>query len=149
MLGLFLIVPVFSLLAREVEGQTPLLIGLAIGVYGLAQALLLQAIALIALIVSGSMPLVFVALGLYFISFNLQEALFPAQVSILASTGKRGKVMGRYTTFQFLGSFAGGMLGGVLLGWAGYEAALWFLAMLTCVWFAGLFAYSKRLKTRV
>ena len=42
MLGLFLIVPVFSLLARDIEGQTPLLIGLAIGVYGLAQALLQQ-----------------------------------------------------------------------------------------------------------
>lgn len=51
--------------------------------------LLLQSIALIALIVVGSMPLVFIALGLYFISFNLQEALFPAQVSKLADAGKR------------------------------------------------------------
>ncbi|MCP4236786.1 MAG: MFS transporter, partial [Aestuariibacter sp.] len=40
MLGLFLILPVFALYAQELEGVTPLLIGLAIGAYGLTQALL-------------------------------------------------------------------------------------------------------------
>jgi predicted MFS family arabinose efflux permease len=40
MLGLFLILPVFALYARELDGATPLLIGLAIGAYGLTQALL-------------------------------------------------------------------------------------------------------------
>lgn len=41
MLGLFLILPVFALYAREhLAGATPTLIGLAIGAYGLTQALL-------------------------------------------------------------------------------------------------------------
>lgn len=40
MLGLFLILPVFALFAEDLEGATPLLTGLAIGVYGLTQALL-------------------------------------------------------------------------------------------------------------
>lgn len=41
MLGLFLILPVFSLYATDsLEGATPALIGLAIGAYGLAQAIL-------------------------------------------------------------------------------------------------------------
>ena len=40
MLGLFLILPVFSLYARDIPGSTPMLIGLAIGVYGLTQACL-------------------------------------------------------------------------------------------------------------
>ncbi|MGV6826099.1 MAG: MFS transporter, partial [bacterium] len=40
MLGLFLILPVFALYAEEFEGATPLLVGLAIGVYGLTQAAL-------------------------------------------------------------------------------------------------------------
>ena len=40
MLGLFMILPVFSLYATELEGVTPLLIGVAIGIYGLTQALL-------------------------------------------------------------------------------------------------------------
>ncbi len=39
MLGLFLILPVFALYAEELEGNTALLTGLAIGVYGLTQAI--------------------------------------------------------------------------------------------------------------
>jgi MFS family permease len=40
MLGLFMILPVFALYATELEGVTPALTGLAIGVYGITQALL-------------------------------------------------------------------------------------------------------------
>ena len=40
MLGLFMILPVFSLHADDYSGATPLLTGLAIGIYGLTQGLL-------------------------------------------------------------------------------------------------------------
>lgn len=40
MLGLFMILPVMSLYAGDLKGVTPLLLGLAISVYGLTQALL-------------------------------------------------------------------------------------------------------------
>ena len=40
MLGLFMILPVLALFAEQMEGATPLLIGLAISVYGLTQAIL-------------------------------------------------------------------------------------------------------------
>lgn len=40
MLGLFMILPVFSIYARHLEGATPALIGLAVSAYGLTQALL-------------------------------------------------------------------------------------------------------------
>ncbi len=40
MMGLFMILPVFSLYAHTLEGYTPALIGLAIGIYGLTQAAL-------------------------------------------------------------------------------------------------------------
>jgi len=40
MLGLFMILPVFALYAEELEGATPALAGLAIGIYGMTQALL-------------------------------------------------------------------------------------------------------------
>lgn len=39
MLGLFMVLPVFSLYAQQLPGATPLLIGLALGGYGLTQAL--------------------------------------------------------------------------------------------------------------
>ncbi|WP_305910193.1 MFS transporter [Methylomarinum sp. Ch1-1] len=40
MLGLFMILPVLSLFTEQMEGATPLLVGLAISIYGLTQALL-------------------------------------------------------------------------------------------------------------
>lgn len=40
MIGLFMILPVFVLYADQLEGHTPLLVGIAIGAYGLTQAAL-------------------------------------------------------------------------------------------------------------
>lgn len=40
MLGLFMILPVFALFARDLEDATPVRIGLALGIYGLTQAAL-------------------------------------------------------------------------------------------------------------
>jgi len=40
MLGLFMILPVFALYADKLQGSTPALVGLAIGIYGMTQALL-------------------------------------------------------------------------------------------------------------
>ncbi len=40
MLGLFMVLPVFALYAHELPGATPMLVGLAIGAYGLTQAFL-------------------------------------------------------------------------------------------------------------
>ncbi|MEE9358521.1 MFS transporter [Candidatus Vondammii sp. HM_W22] len=40
MLGLFMILPVFALYAEELQGVTPVLVGVAIGAYGLTQAFL-------------------------------------------------------------------------------------------------------------
>ena len=48
MLGLFMIIPVFSVAGQAYEGATPALIGLAVGVYGLTQAILQIPFSLIA-----------------------------------------------------------------------------------------------------
>ena len=42
MLGLFLILPVFMILATDIPGFTPQMGGVAVGIYGLTQALLQQ-----------------------------------------------------------------------------------------------------------
>ena len=39
MFGLFLVLPVMALYAAQMEGATPFMIGLAVGIYGLTQAL--------------------------------------------------------------------------------------------------------------
>jgi len=75
----------------------------------------------------------------FFLAFNLLEATMPSMVSQLTGTTGRGRKMGQYTTFQFLGAFAGGVGGGWLLGVsgamvtlsiAGAVSALWAVAML-------------------
>ena len=40
MLGLFMILPIFAIYGTQLEGYTPLWLGIAIGAYGLTQALL-------------------------------------------------------------------------------------------------------------
>lgn len=40
MLGLFMVLPVLPMVASDIDGATPLLIGLALGIYGLSQACL-------------------------------------------------------------------------------------------------------------
>jgi len=75
----------------------------------------------------------------FFLAFNLLEAAMPSMVSQLTGTTGRGRKMGLYTTFQFLGAFLGGLGGGWLLGFsgdmvtlsvAGSFCALWAVAML-------------------
>ena len=87
----------------------------------------------------GSLAAMMVFALAFFLAFNLLEAAMPSMVSQLTGTTGRGRKMGMYTTFQFLGAFAGGLGGGWLLGFsgdvvtlsvAGSFCALWAVAML-------------------
>jgi MFS family permease len=50
----------------------------------------------------------------FFVGFNLLEALLPSLVSKLCPPGGKGTAMGIYSSSQFLGAFVGGVLGGFL-----------------------------------
>lgn len=52
---------------------------------------------------------------IFFIAFNLMEALLPSLVSKEAPAGYRGTAMGIYATSQFLGVACGGTIGGWLI----------------------------------
>ncbi len=56
---------------------------------------------------------------LFFAAFNLLEAGLPSLVARMAPVAHKGTAMGGFATAQFLGIFAGGVLGGVLLTVAG------------------------------
>ncbi len=58
---------------------------------------------------------VFAGIQLFFIGFNVLEALLPSLVSKVAPAGYKGTAMGLYSTSQFLGVAVGGSLGGWLL----------------------------------
>lgn len=77
---------------------------------------------------------VFVALAVFFAGFNFLEAGLPARLSIRAAGDVRGASLGVFSSSQFLGAFAGGLLGGRFL--AGGDPSRVFLAcaMLATIW---------------
>ncbi len=64
----------------------------------------------------GSLFGIVVALLVFFVCFNVLEALLPSLVVKFAPPDKKGTATGVYSTAQFLGAFAGGGLGGIVAG---------------------------------
>ena len=83
---------------------------------------------------SGSLMAILVFAMVFFLAFNLLEAAMPSVVSQLTGANGRGRKMGLYTTFQFLGAFAGGLGGGWLLGASGEVVALSVAGMCCSLW---------------
>jgi predicted MFS family arabinose efflux permease len=73
-------------------------------------------------------------LFVYFAAFNLLEASLPSWLSKVCPAGNRGTAMGIYSTCQFLGTFAGGILGGWGLTSLGVDGLFILLAALLLVW---------------
>lgn len=71
---------------------------------------------------------------LYFLAFNLLEAVMPSLVSRKSGAVGRGRLMGRFTTFQFLGAFAGGLLGGVALQTLSAQGTMLAAALVCIAW---------------
>ncbi len=82
----------------------------------------------------GSLVQLVAGLALFFIGFNLLEALLPSLVSKICPPGSKGTAMGIYSTSQFLGAFIGSPLGGVLSGHFSYGFLFAVLAALAAVW---------------
>jgi len=80
--------------------------------------------------------LVFVAAGLFlfFVGFNVLEASLPSLISKAAPLTSKGTALGVYSTAQFMGAFAGGAGGGLLLGWANAEGLFLVSAGAILVW---------------
>lgn len=75
-----------------------------------------------------------VCMFFFFWGFNLLEALLPSMVSRVAPAAAKGSAMGVYNTFQFLGVFFGGFIGGMLYGQVGVPAVFIVCGMLLLVW---------------
>lgn len=73
-------------------------------------------------------------LTLFFVAFNLLEALLPSLVGRAAPAGTKGTSMGIYSTCQFLGVFMGGQLGGVMLARGDGQLAFVVCAGLLAAW---------------
>jgi len=81
-----------------------------------------------------------ICLFFFFWGFNLLEAMLPSLVSRVAPAASKGSAMGVYNTFQFLGVFFGGFIGGVVFGQVGITAVFILCAVLLMIW--GWLVYS-------
>jgi predicted MFS family arabinose efflux permease len=161
MLGLFMILPVFALYADGLEGATPALIGLAIGAYGITQALLQIPFGLASdrigrkpVIVAGL--LIFAAgsvvaatgehIGMVIAGRALQGAGAIA-AAVMALTADLTREEHRVKAMAVIGmsiglSFAAAMvLGPIFSGWFGVPGIFWLTAVLALagiavLWFA-------------
>jgi MFS family permease len=107
-------------------------------------AFLLLAAAVGLISVSSGLTVLVVLLASYFLGFNLLEAGMPALLSRITGSKGRGRRMGVYSTFQFLGAFFGGVAGGWLLGSYGSETALLAAGGVCGLWGVVLKLVSKR-----
>jgi MFS family permease len=71
---------------------------------------------------------------LFFTAFNLLEAMLPSLIAKLAPPDAKGTALGVYSSSQFLGAFAGGVLGGWLHGRYGLSGVFAFAALAALAW---------------
>lgn len=75
-----------------------------------------------------------VLLMLFFVGFNIMEALLPSLISRVAPAAAKGAAMGVYNTTQSLGVALGGVMGGWLLKHFGAGAVHGFCVALGAIW---------------
>ena len=73
-------------------------------------------------------------LAVFFSAFNIMEASLPSLVTRTAPPGSRGTATGIYSSSQFLGIFAGGLIGGWVHQAAGATGVFLFAAAVAIVW---------------
>lgn len=73
-------------------------------------------------------------LQIFFIGFNVMEALLPSLISKESPPGYKGSAMGIYSTSQFIGVAIGGSLGGLLYSLGGAALVFGGCTALALVW---------------
>lgn len=127
LLGSFIaIVPAIIIAERQRKMRRVFLMAIAVLAAGLA---LLSGF-------HGSLWALVAGLLVFFVGFNLLEALLPSLVSKLCPPGGKGTAMGIYSSSQFLGAFAGGVLGGILQTYYGVTVLFAVLSVLVVMWWA-------------
>ena len=80
---------------------------------------------------------------LFFVGFNVLEALLPAITLNTAPAKKRGTVMGFFNSSTFIGAFIGGVVSGILYSRFGVSGVFAFSGIVILLW-GGLFRYLNR-----
>ncbi|MBI2383607.1 MAG: MFS transporter [Gammaproteobacteria bacterium] len=122
------IVPVFPFIRRvERQGRMRQAFLTAIAACGLGLATLA--------VEHGRAWALLAALTVFFMGFNFLEGALPSLISRLAPADQKGAALGVYSSAQFLGAFAGGILGGWAATHWGMSGVFAVTASLPVVWF--------------
>jgi MFS family permease len=100
----------------------------------IAAVAMLAASQLMLAFLAQSPHVVLAALVVFFAGFNIMEASLPSLVTKTAPAGSTGTATGIYSSSQFLGIFAGGVVGGWVHQAAGASAVFLFGAAVAIVW---------------
>ena len=73
-------------------------------------------------------------LTIFFVAFNTIEAILPSFLSRTASASKRGLAMGIFSTSQFLGTFIGGAIGGLIYDIYDLNSVFLFTIFVAIIW---------------
>ncbi len=153
MLGLFMILPVFALYAEHLEGSTPMLVGLAIGIYGLTQAVLqipygmlsdrfgrkpmiylgLAIFALGSVVAAMADSMIGVVIGRAIQGAGAIAAVVMALAADLTSERNRLKAMAMIGITIGLSFSVSLVLGPMVNSWIGVDGIFWFTALLALV----------------
>jgi MFS family permease len=116
-----------STIMAEVKGKIAQVVKIGIGMVALS--------CVVFMLGSDSTGGVIAGLTIFFIGFNMLEPVMPSLVTKFAPTGARGTASGVFNTFQFLGPFVGGAVGGILMG-IGPKPLFGCVLIATLVWLA-------------
>lgn len=87
------------------------------------------------------------SLTIFFIAFNTIEALLPSILSRTASNSKRGLAMGIFSTSQFLGTFFGGAIGGLIYDIYDLNSVFLFTIFVAIIWWFSILFLPLNTKT--
>jgi predicted MFS family arabinose efflux permease len=153
MLGLFMILPVFSVYAQQLPGATPFLIGVALGIYGLTQACLqipfgslsdkfgrkkiifvgLILFAIGSIVAANAHTLTEVIIGRAIQGAGAIGSALTAMVADMTSESNRTKAMatiGMVIALSFMGAM---IVGPILNSWIGISGIFWMTAGLALI----------------
>ncbi len=139
LLGSFFLMVPFMIIAMKKQQEKPMFSG--------AVALLSLALFFLWLLPTGLGSLIF-SVVLFFTAFNYLEATMPSILSRIAPAGVKGSVMGIYSTSQFLGAFAGGIIGGFVASRLGEHSIFLVMAFISLMWLILSFGMQKLKKSK-
>jgi len=86
-------------------------------------------------------------LTIFFVAFNTVEAILPSLLSRTVSTSKRGLAMGIFSTSQFLGTFIGGAIGGLIYDIFDLNSVFLFTIFVAIIWWVMVLFSPLKTKT--